>query len=46
MSAAGRLSPPLRAATLRAVIGLLAVTGMRIGEYSHSTTASSTSTPA
>ena len=32
MSAAGRLSPPLRAATMRAVIGLLAVTGMRIGE--------------
>lgn len=32
MAAARRLSPPLRAATTEAVIGLLAVTGMRIGE--------------
>lgn len=32
MAAARRLSPPLRAATTEAVIGLLAVTGMRMGE--------------
>lgn len=32
MSAAGSLSPAVRAATVRTVIGLLAVTGMRIGE--------------
>ena len=32
MSAASKLSPPVRAATVRTVIGLLAVTGMRIGE--------------
>lgn len=32
MSTAGRLSPPLRAATWQALIGLLAVTGMRKSE--------------
>jgi integrase/recombinase XerD len=32
MAAARRLDPPLRAATTETVIGLLAVTGMRIGE--------------
>lgn len=32
MAAARELGPPLRAATTEAVIGLLAVTGMRIGE--------------
>ena len=32
MSAAGQLDPPLRAATTQTVIGLLAATGMRIGE--------------
>ena len=32
MAAAGRLPTPLRAATYRTLIGLLAVTGMRVGE--------------
>lgn len=32
MAAAGGLRPPLRAATLRTLIGLLACTGLRIGE--------------
>ena len=32
MAAARRLQPPLRAATFETLIGLLAVTGMRIGE--------------
>jgi integrase len=32
MAAAGLLRPPLRAATYRGVFGLLAVTGMRVGE--------------
>jgi integrase len=32
MAAAGALRPPLRAATLRTLIGLLACTGLRIGE--------------
>ena len=32
MAAAGRLRSPLRAATYRTLIGLLAVTGMRVGE--------------
>ena len=32
LSSARRLSPPLRAATFETLIGLLAVTGMRIGE--------------
>lgn len=32
MAAAGALRPPLRAATFRALIGLLACTGLRIGE--------------
>ncbi len=32
MSAASRLSPPVRAETIGTVIGLLAATGMRIGE--------------
>lgn len=32
MDAAGRLRSPLRAATYRTLIGLLAVTGMRVGE--------------
>ena len=32
MNAAGRLAPPLRAATWQTLIGLLAVTGMRKGE--------------
>jgi integrase len=32
MSAAARRSPPLHAATTRTVIGLLATTGMRVGE--------------
>jgi integrase len=32
LTAAGRLRPQLRAATYRVLIGLLAVTGMRIGE--------------
>jgi integrase/recombinase XerD len=32
MSAAGALSPPVRAATIETVIGLLAATGMRVGE--------------
>jgi integrase/recombinase XerD len=32
MSAASTLSPPVRAATIRTVVGLLAATGMRIGE--------------
>src|SRR5437870_1027346 len=35
MAAAGRLAPPLRAATWRALIGLLAVTGMRKSEACH-----------
>ena len=32
MAAAGTLSPPLRAATFRTLIGLLACTGLRLGE--------------
>jgi integrase/recombinase XerD len=32
MNAAGRLRSPLRAATLQTLVGLLAVTGLRIGE--------------
>ena len=32
MDAARRLDPPLRAATVKTVIGLLSVTGMRVGE--------------
>lgn len=32
MAAARQLGPPLRAATIETVVGLLAVTGMRIGE--------------
>ncbi len=32
ISAAGRLAPPFRAATYRTLLGLLAVTGMRMGE--------------
>lgn len=32
LEAAGRLRPPLRAATLQTLFGLLSVTGMRIGE--------------
>jgi integrase/recombinase XerD len=32
IAATGRLRPPLRAATYRGVFGLLAVTGMRVGE--------------
>ncbi|GAA4984718.1 integrase [Nonomuraea thailandensis] len=32
MTAAGALDPPLRAATYRTLIGLVAITGMRIGE--------------
>jgi integrase len=32
MAAAGTLRPPLRAATFRTIIGLLACTGLRIGE--------------
>ena len=32
LAAARRLAPPLRAATFEALVGLLAVTGMRIGE--------------
>ncbi len=32
ISAAGRLAPPFRGATYRTLLGLLAVTGMRIGE--------------
>jgi integrase/recombinase XerD len=32
MSAAGTLSPPVRAATIETVIGLLAANGMRVGE--------------
>lgn len=32
ITAAGRLSPPVRAATIGTVIGLLAATGMRVGE--------------
>lgn len=32
LAAARRLTPPLRAATFEALVGLLAVTGMRIGE--------------
>jgi integrase/recombinase XerD len=43
ISAAGRLSPPVRAATIGTVIGLLAATGMRVGKCSRSTTATSTS---
>jgi integrase len=35
MAAAGRLAPPLRAATWQALIGLLAVTGMRQSEARH-----------
>jgi len=35
MSAAGRLRPPLRAATWQTLIGLLAVTGMRKSEACH-----------
>jgi integrase/recombinase XerD len=35
MAAASTLRPPLRAATFRTVIGLLACTGMRIGEALH-----------
>lgn len=32
LTAAGTMSPPLRAATFTTILGLLAVTGMRIGE--------------
>src|SRR2546430_307276 len=32
MTAAGKLNPPLRAATYQTLIGLAAVTGMRVGE--------------
>jgi integrase/recombinase XerD len=32
LEAAGRLRPPLKAATLQTLFGLLAVTGMRVGE--------------
>ena len=32
LAAAGTMSPPLRAATFTTILGLLAVTGMRIGE--------------
>lgn len=32
LAAAGRLAPPFRAATYRTLLGVLAVTGMRIGE--------------
>jgi integrase len=32
MTAAGRLRPPLRAATFQTLVGLLACTGLRIGE--------------
>ena len=32
VSAAGRLAPPFRAATYRTLLGVLAVTGMRMGE--------------
>ena len=32
MTAASTLRPPLRAATFRTLIGLLACTGLRIGE--------------
>ncbi|HMC95658.1 MAG TPA: tyrosine-type recombinase/integrase [Polyangia bacterium] len=32
MKAAGRLTPPLRAASYRTVIGLMATTGLRLGE--------------
>lgn len=32
MAAAGRLRSPLRAATLKTLIGLLAVSGIRVGE--------------
>jgi len=35
MAAAGRLAPPLRAATWQTLIGLLAVTGMRQSEARH-----------
>jgi integrase/recombinase XerD len=35
MAAAGRLAPPLRAATWQTLIGLLAVTGMRKSEARH-----------
>jgi integrase/recombinase XerD len=35
MAAAGRLTPPLRAATWQTLIGLLAVTGMRQSEARH-----------
>ncbi len=35
MAAAGRLTPPLRAATWQTLIGLLAVTGMRKSEACH-----------
>jgi integrase len=35
MAAAGSLRPPLRAATFRTIIGLLACTGLRIGEALH-----------
>ena len=35
MAAAGRLAPPLRAATWQTLIGLLAVTGMRTSEACH-----------
>ena len=35
MAAAGRLAPPLRAATWQTLIGLLAVTGMRKSEACH-----------
>jgi integrase len=35
LDACGRLSPPLRAATYRTLFGLLAVSGMRVGEAIH-----------
>ena len=46
LAATDLLRPPLRAATYRGVFGLLAVTGMRVGEVIAWTTATSTSTPA
>ena len=42
IAAAGRLSPPLRAARHQTLIGLLAVTGMRPGKHSRSTATTST----
>lgn len=39
MDAARRLSPPLKAATVETVIGLLAVSGMRVGEILRCNTA-------